>query len=596
MTNRTIIKIAIAAVTTLLTPVTALSQLPSTLLLQTPAPPPVSQVSAAYGGSFGTNTYYFWVVATYPPGNVSAGGPGVVRSIGTVSASLPVTISWNPVSGATSYDVLQTLVPTPPSGACACAVATGLTTSSTTWTGGALSAYSVTAFGMASGSIGLNNSAYSIPTLVGTQGGLGGFLPLISGTVTTGQTITRNADGTFSGSTAGGGAGTVTSVGLTMPVEFSVANSPVTGAATLVVTKVNATANTIYAGPTTGAPAAPTFRVLVAADLPATYLIDPGSNGFVDRTSAGVTAARTLTGTANQITVTNGGGGGNPVFSIATAFDLSGLTSTAPSKAGTSLPATCSPPMTYVKTDATNTNQLYICTAANTWTAQGGAGSGNTITNSTYTNAACATAGDAIFTTDGGFVEVCNGSTYNKYGPLTISTVMLASSFTAVNLDGSTITDAATGLVITSTDANSEVHLWHVTAPATPYTVRFRLSGVATGTTPAFGVGFRESGTQELKLFSRFAADITVGFWNSATSFNTNSFAPGATQSVPCFEIGDTGVSRTYKLSADCKNYIDTFSEGRTTDLTADQWVIFVRSSGAAAQAVSATFASITVQ
>jgi len=60
-----------------------------------------------------------------------------------------------------------------------------------------------------------------------------------------------------------------------------------------------------------------------------------------------------------------------PVISVADAFDISGKTSTAPIKKGTSLPATCSVGMLYFKTDATNTNVLYACTASNTWTAQG---------------------------------------------------------------------------------------------------------------------------------------------------------------------------------------------------------------------------------
>lgn len=67
----------------------------------------------------------------------------------------------------------------------------------------------------------------------------------------------------------GGGGGTVTSVGLSVPeAEFSVANSPITTSGTLVVTKDNQTANTVWAGPTTGSPAQPTFRALVAADFP----------------------------------------------------------------------------------------------------------------------------------------------------------------------------------------------------------------------------------------------------------------------------------------------------------------------------------------
>ena len=65
-----------------------------------------------------------------------------------------------------------------------------------------------------------------------------------------------------------GGVGTVTSVALTMPAEFSVAGSPITGAGTLAVSKATQPANEVYAGPTTGAPAAPAFRALVAADLP----------------------------------------------------------------------------------------------------------------------------------------------------------------------------------------------------------------------------------------------------------------------------------------------------------------------------------------
>lgn len=65
------------------------------------------------------------------------------------------------------------------------------------------------------------------------------------------------------------GGGTVTSVGLTMPGEFAVSGSPVTASGTLGVTKNNQNANLIYAGPSSGGAAAPTFRALVSGDLPA---------------------------------------------------------------------------------------------------------------------------------------------------------------------------------------------------------------------------------------------------------------------------------------------------------------------------------------
>lgn len=66
----------------------------------------------------------------------------------------------------------------------------------------------------------------------------------------------------------GGGSGTVTSVALSAPAEFTVSGSPVTTSGTLTLTKANQSANLVYAGPTTGAAAQPTFRALVASDIP----------------------------------------------------------------------------------------------------------------------------------------------------------------------------------------------------------------------------------------------------------------------------------------------------------------------------------------
>jgi hypothetical protein len=68
---------------------------------------------------------------------------------------------------------------------------------------------------------------------------------------------------------AGGGGGTVTSVGLSLPSIFSVSGSPVTTSGTLTGTLTNQAANLVFAGPTSGGLAVPTFRALVAADLPA---------------------------------------------------------------------------------------------------------------------------------------------------------------------------------------------------------------------------------------------------------------------------------------------------------------------------------------
>lgn len=80
--------------------------------------------------------------------------------------------------------------------------------------------------------------------------------------------------------TGGAGGGTVTSVGLSLPAEFTVSGSPVTASGTLTGTKANQPANTVWAGPTSGSAAQPAFRGLTAADLPATFnqlLVQDGS-------------------------------------------------------------------------------------------------------------------------------------------------------------------------------------------------------------------------------------------------------------------------------------------------------------------------------
>jgi hypothetical protein len=70
-----------------------------------------------------------------------------------------------------------------------------------------------------------------------------------------------------SGVTATGGGGTVTSVGLSLPAIFTVTGSPVTASGTLTAALASEAANTVLAGPT-GSAGVPTFRTLVAADVP----------------------------------------------------------------------------------------------------------------------------------------------------------------------------------------------------------------------------------------------------------------------------------------------------------------------------------------
>ena len=87
-------------------------------------------------------------------------------------------------------------------------------------------------------------------------------------------------DGTDSSWVIVSGSGTVTSVDLSAPSEFIVSGNPVTTNGTLTIQKATQAANWVWAGPGTGANAVPTFRALVAADIPtlSTTNVNEGTN------------------------------------------------------------------------------------------------------------------------------------------------------------------------------------------------------------------------------------------------------------------------------------------------------------------------------
>lgn len=105
------------------------------------------------------------------------------------------------------------------------------------------------------------------------------------------------------------GAGTVTSVGLSLPGIFSVTGSPVTTSGTLSASLVNQAANTVFAAPN-GSLGAPTFRGLVPADLGTggangRVLTHNGSGGmsWVTPSSGGLTVGSTgiASGTVGRV-------------------------------------------------------------------------------------------------------------------------------------------------------------------------------------------------------------------------------------------------------------------------------------------------------
>ena len=120
----------------------------------------------------------------------------------------------------------------------------------------------------------VNQSTLDVGQADNLNGGAANKIPYQSATDVTGfidaptdaETLLKwNGTGFEWGTVAG--AGTVTSVGLALPADFNVTNSPVTGSGTLTGAWANQTTNKVLAAPN-GSTGTPTFRALANADLP----------------------------------------------------------------------------------------------------------------------------------------------------------------------------------------------------------------------------------------------------------------------------------------------------------------------------------------
>jgi hypothetical protein len=134
--------------------------------------------------------------------------------------------------------------------------------------------------------------------------------------------ITVDAKGRVTSASSNTTVGTVYSVALTVPSILSVTGSPVTSTGTLAISLASQASNLILAGPPTGSSATPTFRSLIANDLPPATnstiggVVPDGTTTTVG--SGGVISAIAGTAGLNQLTgdVTAGPGVGSQVATL----------------------------------------------------------------------------------------------------------------------------------------------------------------------------------------------------------------------------------------------------------------------------------------
>jgi hypothetical protein len=216
-----------------------------------------------------SSNYQTWTVNGTPTNT----NPGTVNSYWTY----PVTLTGSGGTGSTNFSNNQAVFlaiisgpqgATGPTGASGVAGPTGATgiqgATGATGIQGATGATGATGVQGATGATGIQG-ATGATGATGVQG-VTGATGVQGSTGVQGATGATGVQGSTGVQGATGATGTI-SVGLSLPSIFTVTNSPVTGIGTLTGTLTTQNANTIFAGPTTGAAATPTFRSLVAADL-----------------------------------------------------------------------------------------------------------------------------------------------------------------------------------------------------------------------------------------------------------------------------------------------------------------------------------------
>ncbi len=369
------------------------------------------------------------------------------------------------------------------------------------------------------------------------------------------------------------GVGTVTSVDLALPAIFTVTGNPVTASGTLTATLAVEPANMVWAGPTSGVDAAPTFRALVASDIPSlsgTYVTPDSATLFTNKTGAisqwtndagyvtssvatlsALTAVGTITTGDWQGTVIAGAYGGTGVANTGKTLTLGGNFSTADAFTVTGANA-----VTLATTGATSLTLPTAGTLATTATTSlASLATVGTITSGTWQGTAVGVGygGTGLATyTIGDLLYASGATTLSKLAGVATGNVLLsggvatAPSWGKVNLTSAvtgTLPAANGGTAVTSTPSNGQLLIGN----GTGYTLA-TLTGTSNQVTVTNGAG-----TITLALPQAIATASTPQFGRLGLGTGAGSVAAltivGSTTGG-LISNGNSGTSKTIDWSA----------------------------------------------
>ncbi len=187
---------------------------------------------------------------------------------------------------------------------------------------------------------------------------------------------------------------------------------------------------------------------------------------------------------------------------------------------------------------------------------------------------------------NGGVLTAANIATFGQ----TLVTPPASSSFTQVNVTTATMADVGQVRFLNAPSIGaSHAQLWVKALAGGAYTWIVNLEPLLVQATfTAAGLALRDSVGGKIITFEQSvitSPNIAVVTWSDANTRIANSFLAAPGKQFPWLKIHDDGaVTRTYSVSHDGVNWIDVFSEGRTSWLgvAPNQAGVFACANGAA--------------
>lgn len=212
-----------------------------------------------------------------------------------------------------------------------------------------------------------------------------------------------------------------------------------------------------------------------------------------------------------------------------------------------------------------------------------------------YASAAIEKAGNLYLPNNGTSLLRDSGSAMIPWGPIyPLTTPDIVSNWTQVNPGAASFTSTYGGIRIYAPPVSgANLRILEKTAPATPWTMTVLVETLMFSVDfPGVCIGFRQNSDGKLMFFglqnaavsyTNFRRFMVRQYANATTTGTILKEVEAPTTNRYWLQITDNGTNRLYNYSLNGQDWTEFYSEGRTTFLTADRYIL-------AAQSINTTY------